>query len=52
MLEYLLERGVLLGPLNSGVINNVAISRFGVIPKKNQPGKWRLIVSSCVKECQ
>ena len=24
--------------------SNIHISRFGVIPKRNQPGKWRLIL--------
>ena len=45
--EYLLkekERGVLLGPFQRSDVPEVVISRFGVIPKGGQPGKWRLIV--------
>ena len=39
-----LEAGRVIGPLGrdaSGL--NVQVSRFGVIPKPHQPGKWRLI---------
>ena len=28
---------------------NLHFSPFGVIPKKNKPGKWRLIVDQSVK---
>jgi len=45
--EYLhkeLERGVLLGPFSPEVVPEVIVSKFGVIPKSGQPGKWRLIV--------
>ena len=31
----------ILGPFTQA---NVNISRVGVIPKKNQPGKWRVII--------
>ena len=45
--EYLLKerkRGVLLGPFQKEEVPEVVNSRFGVIPKGGQPGKWRLIV--------
>ena len=32
------------GPFNVPPLPNLHISSFGVIPKKGQPGKWRLIV--------
>ena len=32
------------GPFQSAPLPNLQISSFGVIPKKGQPGKWRLIV--------
>ena len=38
------KRRVLLGPFEWSEIPDVHISRFRVIPKSNQPGKWRLIV--------
>ena len=45
--EYLkteLQAGRVLGPFEPGEIPEVHVSRFGVIPKKHQPGKWRLIL--------
>jgi hypothetical protein len=39
-----LERGALLGPFEPTAVPHVHISKFGVIPKNHQPGKWRLIV--------
>ena len=36
------EAGRILGPLPAGT-EGVHVSRFGVIPKPHQPGKWRLI---------
>lgn len=36
--------GRVLGPLQAPPPCTLHISRFGVIPKKSQPGKWRLIV--------
>ena len=36
------QQGRLVGPLGPGV-QHVHTSPFGVIPKHNQPGKWRLI---------
>ena len=45
--EYLtreLEAERIVGPLAPGdVEGEVHVSRFGVIPKPHQPGKWRLI---------
>ncbi len=35
--------GNILGPFPIGTAPKVHVSRFGVIPKKHQPGKWRLI---------
>ena len=32
------------GPFSSPPMPNLQVSSFGVIPKKGQPGKWRLIV--------
>ena len=32
------------GPFDKKLCKHFHISRFGVIPKRNQPGKWRLIV--------
>ncbi len=55
---YLAKEGALgrvVGPLPPGALE-VQISRFGVIPKGHQPGKWRLIVDlsypkgACVNE--
>lgn len=34
----------MVGPLNPNSVPNCQISRFGVIPKPNQPGHWRLIL--------
>ena len=45
--EYLrkeLERGALIGPFRKNEVQGVILNRFGVIPKSNQVGKWRLIV--------
>ena len=38
------RRGFLLGPFCRSEVPTVHLSRFGVIPKSNRPGKWRLIV--------
>ena len=38
------KRGVLLGPVEWSEVPEVHLSRFWVIPKLHQPGKWRLIV--------
>ena len=45
--EYLahgVSRGRVAGPFRSPPLPNLHISSFGVILKKGQPGKWRLIV--------
>lgn len=36
--------GRVAGPFDSPPLPGLHISSFGVIPKKGQPGKWRLIV--------
>ncbi len=36
--------GRVLGPFEPSQVPGVHVSRFGVIPKPHQPGKWRLIV--------
>ena len=44
--EYLqseVGKGNILGPFAPGSAPLVHINRFGVIPKKYQPGKWRII---------
>ena len=44
--QYLAEEcaeGRIVGPLPRGFVDNVQVSRFGLIPKKS-PGEWRLIV--------
>ena len=35
--------GNILGPYSLSALPDIHINRFGVIPKKYQPGKWRLI---------
>ena len=35
--------GNIFGPFSPSVVPDVHINRFGAIPKKHQPGKWRLI---------
>ena len=45
--QYLLterEKGRVAGPFLISPIPNLHVSRFGVIPKKHQPGKWRVIL--------
>jgi len=44
--EYLykeVEAGNILGPFPTHLAAQIHINRIGVIPKKHQPGKWRLI---------
>ena len=36
--------GRVVGPFSVPPLRNLHVSSFGVIPKKGQPGKWRLIV--------
>ena len=46
--EYLrkeVELGRVVGPLNPAELPQTHTSRFEVIPKSHQPGKWRLIVA-------
>lgn len=33
-----------LGPFSTHQLSSLHLSRFGVIPKRSQPGKWRLIL--------
>ena len=33
-----------MGSFERSEVPKVHLSRFGIIPKSNQPGKWRLIV--------
>ena len=45
--EYLANEfalGRMAGPFQCPPLHNLHVSRFGVLPKKGQPGKWRLIV--------
>ena len=45
--EYLqqeLAQGHILGPFQNPPCHPLTTSSFGVIPKRHQPGKWRLIV--------
>ena len=39
-----LAKGRVTDPFSSPPLPHLHISRFGVIPKKHQPGKWRLIL--------
>ena len=43
-LENEVRRQRVAGPYDSPPIPDLQISSFGVIPKRGQPGKWRLIV--------
>ena len=43
-IEKEVRLGRVVGPSNPEELPEVQISRFGVIPKNHQPGKWRLIV--------
>ena len=43
-LETEVSRGRVAGPFTNSPFPDLHISRFGVIPKSNQPGKWRLIL--------
>ena len=45
--QYLLtelNKGRVAGPFSIAPIPNLHVSRFGIIPKKYQPGKWQLIL--------
>ena len=39
-----LDKGRIAGPFKTPPLPNLHVSRFGMIPKKHQPGKWRLIL--------
>lgn len=39
------EQGFALGPFSPFAMPYIHISRIGVIPKRHQPGKWRIIVN-------
>ena len=42
----------ILGPFGMGAFPGLQVNTFGVIPKKRQPGKWRLITDlSSPKGC-
>lgn len=43
-LEKEVRLGRVVGPLEDTAFPTAVVSRFGVIPKNHQPGKWRLIV--------
>ena len=43
-LEAELVAGNVAGPFDPAILEGVVVNRFGVIPKANKPGKWRLIV--------
>lgn len=38
------EQGFMLGPFQLPAMPHVHTNRIGVIPKRHQPGKWRIIV--------
>ena len=51
--EYLqaeVAKGNILGPFTQETAPPVHINRFGVIPKKYQPGRWRLITDPSYPE--
>ena len=43
-METEIKAGRVIGPLRSDVAQSIQISRFGVIPKRNKPGRCRLIL--------
>ena len=43
-LQNELHKGRIAGPFPTPPLPNLHTSRFGVIPRKHQPGKWRLIL--------
>ena len=38
------DQGRIVGPFEEGEIPTAQVSRFGVIPKVNQPNRWTLIL--------
>ena len=49
-LETEVSHGRVAGPFTFPPYPNLHVSRFGVIPKSNQPGKWRLILDLSSRE--
>ena len=49
-LQSELEEGNMVGPLSSHSLPDLHINRIGTIPKKHQPGKWRLITDLSAPE--
>ena len=49
-LQSELEEGNIVGPLSSHSLPDLHINRIGAIPKKHQPGKWRLITDLSAPE--
>ena len=47
-LDKEVQLGRVVGPLSGDTA--VHISRFGVVPKSSQPGKWRLIIDLSAPE--
>ena len=43
-LQSEVQTGRVAGPFSQPVLPVLHVSRFGVIPKRHQPGKWRLIL--------
>ena len=46
------DSGNLAGPYSPDTLSGIVFNRFGVIPKANKPGKWRLIVDLSYPEGQ
>lgn len=42
--------GRVAGPFSAPAFPNLHVSSFGVIPKRGQPGRWRLIVDLSSQE--
>lgn len=51
-LQAKLDKGTLLGPIDCSMLPHVHVSKFGIIPKPHQPGKWYLIVDLSAPTCQ
>ena len=53
-LQSEVQSGRVAGPFSQPPLSVLHVSRFGVIPKCHQPGKWRLILdlSSPAGQCQ
>ena len=46
-----LQEGRIIGPFTKSQTFVTQVSRFGVIPKRHQPGKWRLILDLSFPRC-